>query len=92
MPRAELSRAREAKEFLISEGFESYISSFKRQLTTLVGLTNPKDLEDMIKEAYHKFVKEEAPRRKAKASSQSSSSFSHSFRLSLARSGFLNSV
>ena len=45
---------------------EAYIASFKRELSTLVGFTTPKDLEDAIKDAYHKFVKDEAPRHKSK--------------------------
>ena len=44
---------------------EAYIASFKRELSTLVGFTTPKDLEDAIKDAYHRFVKEEAPRNKS---------------------------
>ena len=47
---------------------EAYIASFKRELSTLVGFTTPKDLEDAIKDAYHKFVKDEAPRHKSKRS------------------------
>ena len=38
---------------------ESYIASFKRDLSSLVGLIVPKDIEDAVKEAYQKYVKEE---------------------------------
>jgi len=45
---------------------DTYIASFKRELATLVSLTTPKELEDAIKAIYHRFVREEAPRAKAK--------------------------
>ena len=45
---------------------EAYVASFKRELSTLVELSTPKDLEEGVKRAYHKYVKDEAPRHKIK--------------------------
>ena len=48
---------------------ESYIASFKRDLSTLIGVKGAKEMEDAVKDAYHKYVKEErASRRKPTAS------------------------
>lgn len=47
---------------------EAYISSFKRELSGLMALQTPKDIEDGVKDCYQQFVKDEAPRRRVKAS------------------------
>jgi len=54
---------------------EAYIASFKRELSTLVCVSAPKDLEDAIKSSYHRFVKEEPPRNKANKSQTSQQAF-----------------
>lgn len=46
---------------------ESYITSFKRDLSSLVNLTVPKDIEDAVKDAYHRYVKDEPPRQRGTA-------------------------
>jgi len=47
---------------------ETYIGSFKKTLSGLVSLTTAKDVEDAVKEAYQRFVKEEQPRKNTVAS------------------------
>jgi len=51
---------------------ESYINAFKRDLCGLVSLTNssqPKDVEDGVRDAYYRYVKEERPRNDSGANS-----------------------
>merc|ERR1719230_1210956 len=42
------------------------IASFNRELTSIVGLTTPKDIEDAVKDLYRQYVKGEKPRQKTR--------------------------
>jgi prophage DNA circulation protein len=52
---------------------ENFINGIKRDLSALVSLSNPKEVEDAVKDAYQKFVKDERPR-KAKSTNWSKNS------------------
>jgi len=45
---------------------DAYIASFKRMLSTLVEVTTPKDLEDAVKNAYCKYIRDEGSQHRSK--------------------------
>jgi hypothetical protein len=53
---------------------ENFIDGIKRDLSALVSLNNPKEIENAVKEAYQKFVKDERPRKSISATSYKNTS------------------
>jgi len=48
---------------------DAYIASFKRMLSTLVEVTTPKDLEDAVKNAYCKYIRDEGSQHRSSGNS-----------------------